>query len=93
MNLDERFEAVTSEYSEFKKIENKRSKRRDLHAFILLDELFPKENDLISCAMHDKCFLDYSFEELDTLSDEHIFELTRCGILYDSEEECLFIFT
>lgn len=41
MDIHERFEAVNDDYINFDRVENKRSERPDLHAWLLLDELFP----------------------------------------------------
>lgn len=42
-----------AEYLEFSSVQNKRSQRADLHAFMLLDELCPSSKDIVSCASHD----------------------------------------
>lgn len=91
----ERWEAVTdngNEYLCFDKVENKRSKRPDLHAFLLLDELFPGDDDIVGSASHDEIWLNVDGEQLDTLTDEQILELSRCGVRYDSECDSLCMF-
>ena len=90
--IQDKFEAVNDDYLKFERIENKRSSRPDVHAFILLDELFPSERemDLISCAKHDIYYLDIEEERLSKLTDDQILELVRCGISYDDEFDCLF---
>lgn len=97
MSLAERFEKLnkTDEHRKFERIENPRSNKRDLHAFLLLEELFPRPRDgvIISDAMHDLYYLDYTQEELETLSDEQIVELLRCGVIYSEEDESIFFFT
>jgi diadenosine tetraphosphatase ApaH/serine/threonine PP2A family protein phosphatase len=93
MDIADRFEAVKDEYIEFDRIENKRSKRPDLHAFLLLDELFPNNGiDMVCGAMHDEIWLEPDGGKLDGLTDEQILELTRCGVRYDSDTNGLAIF-
>ena len=46
-------------YLKFSEITTKKSQRPDLHAFQLLDEIFPDTNDIISCTTHYMIFLDF----------------------------------
>ena len=91
MDMSERFDAVDDEFLNFDRIENKRSKRPDLHAFLLLDELFPCEgkSDMVCCAEHDEIWLD--IPEDAKLTDEQIVELVRCGVRYDDCGFCMFV--
>lgn len=84
--LAELFERYTDdgEYLEFDNIENPKSKRPDLNAFILLDSLVPGTQDIVSCAEHDEFWLEVSPEEVAKVATpEHILELVRCGVCYD----------
>lgn len=93
MNIKERFEAVNDDYLEFDLIEAKRSQRRDLHAFLMLDELFPNPGrDIVCSAAHDEIWLNVEEEKLNDLTDFQILELTRCGVGYDSENDSLCMF-
>jgi hypothetical protein len=93
MELRERFEAVNHDYLEFARVENKRNQRPDLHAFLLLDELCPKEGrDMIRGAEHDEFYLDVNDEQLEALSDDQILELVRCGVMVNSDGY-LYMFT
>lgn len=84
---------MDDDYGAFGLVENRRSDRPDLHAFMLLDELFPDSNRcMISSASHDEVWLDVSLEKVETLTDEQITELVRCGLLYDYEHCCLMMF-
>ena len=62
------FEANESEYIEFQNVEKKRCNRPDLHAFLLLDELFPAEegrmDDIVSDAQHDEIWISISFDDI-----------------------------
>ena len=92
MSNSERFEAVNDDYGKFDRVENKKKKRKDIHAFLLLDELFPKNRDMICASSHDVFYLDVEGEHLDQLTDDHILELTRCGVMYDGQNDCLSMF-
>lgn len=90
---EERFEAVSDEYAKFERIENKRNERPDLHAWLLLDEMFPNPgHDMVSAAAHDEIWLDVEGDDLHKLTDEQILELVRCGVRYDEGDECLVMF-
>jgi len=88
------FERHTDEYCSFEKVETKRSGRADLHAFMLLDTLVPGTQDMIAGSEHDEFYLDVSLEELAAVATpEQLLELIRCGIRYDSEYNCLAMFS
>lgn len=91
-DISDRFELVNDEYSEFESVQNKKSSRRGIHAFILLNELFPSSGDIVCAASHDVIYLDNCGKTLDTLTDDQILELTRCGVMYDSENDSLSMF-
>ncbi len=89
----ERFEAVNDDYLKFDRIENKRNQRPDLHAWLLLDELYPNPGyGMVSAAGHDEIWLDVEGEKLESLTDDQILELVRCGVRHDSEHDCLVMF-
>jgi|SRR6185295_9873399 len=44
------------EFLNFAGVANKKSKRADLHAFLLLNEIVPGKEDIISAAEHDEFF-------------------------------------
>ena len=95
MTIAERFEALEGPYEgrRFDKIKNKRSSRRDIHAYLLLDELFPKPgSDMVSAVEHDVIYLDIEPVDIDKLNDEQIIELARCGVFYEEETESLAMF-
>ena len=93
MDIKERFELVEDDHLSFKKVKNKHSNRADLHAFLMLDRLFPKSRDMIVCSEHDTIWLDVESDQAETLTDEQILELTRCGVFLDSDSERLAMFT
>lgn len=90
------FEKYNDEYIQFQNVANKRSRRPDMHAFIVLDELLPGDGkgDLISAAEHDQFFLDIEPEALARVATEElVLDLVRCGVSYDEKNESLFLFT
>ena len=82
------FEKFNDDYLKFDRVENKKSQRPDLHAFLLLDELFPGTSDIIGAACHDEIYLDVDPEGL---SEENILELVRCGVRYSDDSLCMFV--
>jgi hypothetical protein len=92
-NLAEVFEKLDDEILKFSEIENKRSNRPDLHAFLLLDSLLPGTTDMIDAAEHDEFYLSVDVEELAKVAtEEHIRELMCCGVRYSEDYDCLFMF-
>ncbi len=94
--LSATFDKYEDEYIQFQNVANKRSRRPDMHAFIVLDELLPGDGkgDLISAAEHDQFFLDIEPEALARVATEEIIlDLVRCGVSFDEETESLFLFT
>lgn len=79
--MRELFEQHDACYLDFDDVQSKRSKRPDLHAFILLDTLVPSDRDMVCSAEHDEIFLEVSLSELAAvISEDQIIELIRCGV-------------
>lgn len=76
----------------FARVENKRSSRPDLHAFLLLDELFPSEDCIVSGSIREEIYLSIGVEQVKTLTDDQILELYRCGVSASEEGQCLRMF-
>ena len=92
-DLQDRFESVNDDYGKFELVENKRNSRPDIHAFLVLDEIFPSSGrDIVSAASHDVIYLEIDGDELDRLLDSEILEIVRCGVMYDGENDCLSMF-
>jgi hypothetical protein len=93
MNLEEMFDKCEDEYIKFDRVENKRSNRPDLHAFLLLDELMPGTRDMVSAAEHDEIYLDIDVEAFRSIATEqNVIELSRCGVRYDDDLDCFCMF-
>ena len=94
MDLQEIFEKHDDEYLKFDQIDNPPSKRPDLCAFLLLDKLVPSTEDIITASEHDEFFLSIDCNKLSEIATENdIIYLIRCGIRYDSNNECLAMFS
>lgn len=92
MDIKTLFKQYEDEYLKFNKVKIKLSERPDLHAFLFLDKLFPGERDIIRATGHDQIWLDIDDEQIETLTKNQILELLRCGVLYDEDEESLYMF-
>lgn len=93
IDLSAAFERADGEFLKFDRIENKRSTRPDLHAFLLLDELVPGTTDIVGSAEHDEIFLSVQPDDLAAAATEdHIRDLHRCGVMYHEEYESLYMF-
>jgi hypothetical protein len=82
--------------AEWRAMPNKRSNRRDLHAFLLLDSLVPCEKgmDIVSASEHDQIFLYTDPEKLAAVvTDEIVLELVRSGVCYDERIDSLYMLT
>jgi hypothetical protein len=93
MTLHEMFAQFEDDRTRFEAVENKLSNRPDLHAFILLNQLQPKDCDMVSAAEHDQIFLDVDCDELaKVITLDQVHDLTRCGVWYDEGLDCLTMF-
>jgi len=95
MNLHEIFESFNDEFLEFDRVENKRSKCKDIHAFLLLEEIMDGqiENRIISGIEYEEYFLSVDCDELaKRITRDQVIELTRCGVRYSDNYDCLAMF-
>jgi hypothetical protein len=93
MDLHDRFEQFEAEFLKFERIEKPLSPRRDIHAFLLLDQIVPGKRPIISAAEHDEYYLDIECDEFaGKVTDDQIRDLYRCGIRYDPSNDCLCVF-
>ncbi len=76
----------------FDLVEPKYSQRSDLHAFILLDKIFPENKDIIVRSDSYSIYLGIDIDEISkVITEEQIDELVKCGVSYDSHYECLYM--
>lgn len=94
--LEEFFKVASDEHRRFERVVNPRSRRPDLHAFLLLDELVPgagPRDNMIGAAEHDEIWLGIDCVALaKVVTREHIVELVRCGVRYDESLDALAMF-
>jgi len=93
-DLQELFEKHDDEYGEFDRVSPKRSGRHDLHAFLLLDELLPGTDRIVSAAEHDEIFLSVDLEDLakSSITEAQVIELIRCRVRMSSFDSlCMFV--
>ena len=92
--LESFFDRHSKEYLKFERIENKRSTRPDLHAFLLLEELAPAEKegqDMVCAAEHDIIYLVSNLSLVaKNATDEQLLELHRCGVMISEESLAMF---
>jgi len=89
---DDIFAEFHGEYGEFEKVENKLSTRPDLHAFLLLDSLFPGKHDMVCAAEHDEIYLEVEPEYLRKVATKkQLLDLHRCGVICDDGDLCMFV--
>jgi len=88
------FEIHDEEFIQFDRVSHKLSKRRDLHAFILLDKLCPGKSKMVSAAAHDEIYLHPEIDDLVNagITEEQVIELIRCGLRYDDSTNSLAMF-
>jgi len=93
IDLKSAFDKHDKEFLEFDRVAEKLHPRPDVCAFLLLDKLVPSSEDIVSAAEHDEIFLGVDCEKLArAATDDDIVMLTRCGVRYSEEYECLAMF-
>lgn len=93
MSIQDLFERHDGEYLKFERVQNKLSNRPDLHAFLLLDRIWPTGRDMVCAAEHDEIFLDVEPDDLEkSATEDQIVELIRCGVRLDSSTGSLAMF-
>lgn len=86
------FDAHSDEYHKFDRIAQWFNRVPEIHAFILLSNLMPKLDNIVSAAEHDIIYLSPNCEELFKVAESyHLIDLIRCGVLYDSYNDSLYI--
>ena len=83
LSAQELFEKYEDEYGNFEAVENKRSTRPDLHALLLLAELDPSKDKIVSGVSHHEIEFSPSNDFIETLTDSQVLELIRCKVRYE----------
>lgn len=91
--IRETFDKHGEEFLEFERVVFPKSKRPDLHAFLLLDTIVPGDMDIVAAAEHDEIWLDIELEDLAVagVTEEQIIELLRCGVRVDDNGLCMYV--
>ena len=93
IDLKETFELYEDEYMKFELVQVRMSKRPDIHAFMLLDDLTPGGGDMVAAAEHDEIWLASDCEELaKIITKDQVRQLCRCGVMFDSETDSLHMY-
>lgn len=87
------FEEAGDEFLEFDRIQVPRHPRPDLCAFLLLHDLVPGRDDMVSAAGHDEIYLAVNADDLARadVTAEQVADLARCGVRLDGND-CLVMF-
>lgn len=89
--IEQLFEERDAEFLKFEQIIVKRSQRKDMHAFLLLDELVPGTGCMVDGATHDEIWLGVHLSDLEgKITREQIIELIRCGVRVSGGDLCMF---
>lgn len=93
MSAEEMFEADSDEFLKFERIPQgeRRHARPDLCAFLYLSEKFPSDFDMVSAAEHDEIFLDIETDQIETLTQDDVTYLLRCGVHYSEDSLAMFV--
>lgn len=93
MTVKELFDKHDDEHLKFERIPDHERpyKQPDLCAFVYLAGKLPCVGDVVSDASHDEIYL--GFEELERLTEEDVLYIVRCGVMYDEDNDCLWMFT
>ncbi len=89
------FEKHEGEYRQFERVQHPLSKRPDIHALMCLDLLFPSESGesvMIGAVCNDGIYLELNKEQISSLSENQVIDLTRCGVIYDEERKLLMMY-
>jgi hypothetical protein len=82
----------TMEFEEMEHPIKKAFRRRDLCAFVKLNQIISGDTDIISCAEHDQIWLEVELEELaKKITEEDIYFLTACGVFINEESLSMFV--
>ena len=95
MSVAELFEKHNDEYGKFERVAPslKVGDRADVTAFAYLARNFTsKSKNVLAAAEHDEVWLDFGEGDLESLTEEEVIFLLRCGVRYDSSTCSLAMF-
>ncbi len=85
------FKKYKNEAHKFDLVENKKSLRPDLHILLKIDEWFPDTEQIIGAIIKRNVCINLQVEQIETLTEDQVIELIRCGVNYHGTYECLTI--
>lgn len=94
------FAKYTDEHGEFMKVNPKRTERKDLHAFLLIDELVPLnprtphgfQRKLLTSSSGEEVYLGVDASKVAArITEEQVLELVRCGVSFDGDSLSIFV--
>ena len=79
------------EFFKFERVKDKKGSCHITHAFRLLDELFPSDHGepMITNIWGEDASLRPTFENVETLTEDQILDLVRCGVSFEEENHLL----
>lgn len=86
------FERHQDEFLKFERVDRPPSKRRDICAFLLLEQRYPGKTDMVTAAEHDQIWLDPSGDQLADITEDDVVYLARCGVMWDNDTDSLSMF-
>ena len=90
--MSQLFEKHHDKYLQFDGLLVKPHPRRDIAAFLLLDELLPSPLPILCSAEHDEVWLEIDTDELaGVVSEQYIIALTRCGVMLSDGQLQMFV--
>lgn len=93
IDLKETFEKYNDDFLRSQDIATPLSKRPDLHAFLLLDQICPGAQDIVSASAHDEFWLSIDCAQLaEVITEDQVRDLIRCGVRYHAEYGALCMF-
>lgn len=83
------FEKHNDEFLKFERIHKKDRlhPRPDICAMMLIHERYPETEDIVSSAEHDQIW--FSPQKFGKFTEEDVIYISRCGIMWDKDNECL----
>jgi hypothetical protein len=92
-SIGDMFDKFEDDFLRFEFVENKKHRRPDICAFIILNELVPSDTDIISAAEHDEIFLNVNLDDLvKVITEDQVHDLVCCGVRYSDEYDSLCMF-
>lgn len=79
-------------HGKFEDIEHKLSDRKDLHAFLLLDQLVKSKRCIVGAVEHDILYLEPTLEQLAAVATkDQLKDLIRCGVMIEDDSLAMFV--